>query len=33
VAAAADVEHVLVGEEELARLCLDLTAIPSPTGV
>jgi len=32
VAAAADVERVLVGEEELAQLCLDLTAIPSPTG-
>jgi acetylornithine deacetylase/succinyl-diaminopimelate desuccinylase-like protein len=32
VAATADVEHALVGEEELAQLCLDLTAIPSPTG-
>jgi succinyl-diaminopimelate desuccinylase len=32
VAAAADVERALVGEEELAQLCLDLTAIPSPTG-
>jgi succinyl-diaminopimelate desuccinylase len=32
MAAATGVEHALVGEEELAQLCLDLTAIPSPTG-
>jgi succinyl-diaminopimelate desuccinylase len=32
MAATADVERALVGEEELAQLCLDLTAIPSPTG-
>ncbi len=32
MAATADVERALVGEEELAGLCLDLSAIPSPTG-
>jgi acetylornithine deacetylase/succinyl-diaminopimelate desuccinylase-like protein len=32
MAAAAGVEQALVGEKELAELCLDLTAIPSPTG-
>jgi acetylornithine deacetylase/succinyl-diaminopimelate desuccinylase-like protein len=32
MAATADVDRALVGEDELAQLCLELTAIPSPTG-